>query len=157
MVAAGDFNTNFGLAGTLRKADPAGQVVTPTDTIEEFRARYPRSINGNIATPTGKAGADRLATELQSFWDAAATRTVIVDDKPMTPEEALAELASGRVKPGSGRHLELLRAADGISHLGASKRFDNVFVSRDAHVERALIDQTSRGSDHQPVLADITW
>lgn len=157
VIAAGDFNTNFALAGEGRVADAAGRLETPTDTIEEFAARYPRSIGGNVVAPADKAAVDRLAAELPNFWTAAPDRQVIVRGRTMTPEEALEELRSGAVPPGGARYLELLKAADGITHLGANKRFDNIFVSRDARIQRALIDQTSKGSDHQPVLAEIAW
>lgn len=156
VVAAGDFNTNFALAGD-NKADAAGTIETPTDTMAEFRARYPCSVRGNVATPEGKAGVDRLATELRSFWTEAANREVVVGGLPTTADAALGELKSGKVKAGSARYEQLQRAADGITHFGAGKRFDNVFVSRDARVERAVIDQTAQGSDHQPVLAEFAW
>jgi endonuclease/exonuclease/phosphatase family metal-dependent hydrolase len=156
VVMAGDFNTNLALARP-GVADPAGSDQTPTDTLAEFRSRYPGSIPGNIAAPGASAAIGKLLSVADSFWDAAARRQVLVDGTWIDPADALAQLANGQVPRGTEQYRKLREAADGISHSGARKRFDNVLVSRDARIELARIDQTSRGSDHQPVLAEIAW
>ena len=41
--------------------------------------------------------------------------------------------------------------------MGAGRRFDGIFSSKDARIESAFIDQTTRASDHQPAVAEIRW
>ncbi|MBM3268683.1 MAG: endonuclease/exonuclease/phosphatase family protein [Candidatus Sericytochromatia bacterium] len=156
VVVAGDFNTNFALAGK-GEADPAGRFATPTDTVQEFLDRYPRSVVGNIATPEDKAAVDALLGVLDNSWDAAAERRIRRGDDASDPAAALAALGAGQAAPGSAAFDRLMNAADGVSHQGANKRFDNVLVSPDIQVERASIDHGATGSDHSPVLAVLSW
>ncbi|MNL85317.1 hypothetical protein D3C87_2135880 [compost metagenome] len=69
----------------------------------------------------------------------------------------MAELKSGQVDPQSARYAALVRAADGSTLMGASKRFDNILASKDMRFEAAHIDQTTRASDHQPVIGEVSW
>lgn len=155
VIAAGDFNTNFQLAGQ-GKADAAGRIDTETDTAKEIKKRY-KGVIGNVGDPANKAALDRLLGEMQSYWDAAPTRTALVDGRLMTPEQAKALLRAENPVPGSERYKKLLRAMDGVSHLAASKRFDNILASKDVKVASAHIDQTSTSSDHQAVATELRW
>jgi endonuclease/exonuclease/phosphatase family metal-dependent hydrolase len=99
---------------------------------------------------------DRLAGSMNTFWD-APTRSVLVDGTLMSPEQALAELKTGKLDPKSDRYRQLRDVADGSTLLGGDRRFDNIFASKDVRIESALIDQTTRASDHQPAMATIRW
>ena len=155
VLAAGDFNTNFALAGQ-GKADEAGAFDTFTDTPQEVRSRYDYRAIGNIADPANKAAVDELNATMTNFWT-AENRTVLVDGQLMTPEQAQAELKSGKVDRKSERYQQLVKAMDGLTHLSAHKRFDNILSSRNARIESAHIDQTAKGSDHQPLMAEVRW
>lgn len=158
VIVAGDFNAHLGLAtaaGRTPPADAPGRFDTPTDTVAEYQDRYGAG-PGNIARAEVAAAAARLLGAATPYWD-AADRTVIVEGAPMTPEQARAELASGRVPAGTARHKQLLLAMDGVTHLGARKRFDHVLATPDVRMERAVIDQSATGSDHQPILAEVRW
>lgn len=154
VIVTGDFNTNFGFAGPGVE-DSKGSFETPTDTPREFKDRVGMNV-GNNGHPAGKAAMDRLTSHLQNFWE-AETRTVLVGGQLMTPDQAREELAGGKVPVGSDRYKQLVRVMDGSTVLGASKRFDNIFASRDVRITSAHIDQTTRASDHQPVTAEIRW
>lgn len=154
VVMTGDWNTNAALAGT-HPADAKGRLDTPTDTAAEARDRFSFGL-GNVGDAADKAALDRLAGRMNNFWD-APSRTVLVEGTLMTPEQALAELQSGKVDPKSARFRQLRDAADGATLLGAGRRFDNIFTSKDARIESAFIDQTTHGSDHQPALAEVRW
>jgi endonuclease/exonuclease/phosphatase family metal-dependent hydrolase len=147
VVVAGDFNANMALLPG--GVDAEG---TPTDTPAEFSRRYAGAAPGNVADPRVAAAGAQLCGELQGYWT-ATDRRVLTDEGELTPEQALAALPYA--DPARAARLRL--AADGVSHLGARKRFDNILVSRDAYVALAAIDQTTRASDHQPVLADLRW
>lgn len=97
---------------------------------------------------------DQLVGQLQSFWD-APSRTIRSGGQESTPAQALAILRTGRIKPGTPEYDRLALVADGSTVLGAHKRFDGILVSRDAEVRSAYIDQDTRASDHQPVLAEV--
>lgn len=155
VIATGDWNTNFALAGE-GQADPKGTYDTPTDTAAEFKDRTGYSTVGNNGNPADKAAMDRLIGQMNYFWN-AESRSVLVEGQLMTPEQAQAELRSGKVDPKSDRHRALMLAADGATVLGADKRFDNIFASKDARFVSAHIDQTTRSSDHQPVVAELKW
>jgi endonuclease/exonuclease/phosphatase family metal-dependent hydrolase len=136
VVLTGDWNTNMA-------------AVEPESTLGHPTA-------GNTASPANRAAIQRLMGDMNYYWD-APNRTVLVDGTLMTPEQARAELQSGKVDPKSERYRQLEQAADGSTVLSAYKRFDNVFTSKDARIESAFIDQTTRASDHQPVVTDIRW
>ncbi|MBO9541246.1 endonuclease/exonuclease/phosphatase family protein [bacterium] len=154
VILAGDFNTNFALAkgGT---ADANGTVATPTDTAAEYRERYGVDL-GNVGDAKNRAATERLLSLMKSNWQ-APERLALVDGQAMTPEEARQELASGKAAPGSERHKALLRAMDGITNFEDEKRYDNILATSDVRIASTLVDQTTRGSDHQPVLASIRW
>jgi endonuclease/exonuclease/phosphatase family metal-dependent hydrolase len=151
VVAGGDFNTNFAIT-RAGKAEPKGSYETPTDTLPEYADRYRGWTPGNVADPANLAAVERLKATMADYWS-ADRRAVLTADGATTPEAARAALAARA--PGSAAHDALLLAADGASHKGAHKRFDNVLVSRNARVTAATIDQTATGSDHQPVYADL--
>jgi len=154
VVLAGDMNTNFGLAqpGT---ADPRGTVATPTDTAQELKDRY--GIDpGNIGDPADQQAAQQLLSRMNGAWT-APDREVQLHGQRITPEQALAELQSGSIPEGSRRYHELLTVLDGVTHLGANKRFDNILATQDLHIRSTLVDQDTRASDHQPVMSVIDW
>jgi endonuclease/exonuclease/phosphatase family metal-dependent hydrolase len=155
VLVAGDWNTNMAVSGQ-GQADAKGAWDTATDTNAEFRQRHPGRGVGHQGNPANLAAIDRLRAGMNDFWD-APTRTVLVEGTMMTPEQALAELRAGKVDPQSPRHAALVRAADGSTLMGASKRFDNILASKDMRFETAHIDQTTQASDHQPVLAEVRW
>jgi endonuclease/exonuclease/phosphatase family metal-dependent hydrolase len=155
VLVAGDWNTNLAIHGDGR-ADAKGAWDSATDTNAEFRDRHPGRAVGHQGNAENLAALDRLRSGLNDFWD-APNRTVLVDGTLMTPEQALAELKSGKVDPTSDRHAALVRAADGSTLMGASKRFDAVLASKDLRFESAHIDQTTEASDHQPVVTEVRW
>jgi endonuclease/exonuclease/phosphatase family metal-dependent hydrolase len=154
VVVTGDWNTNFALARE-GAADAKGTFETPTDTVSEFKDRTGFT-PGNNGNARDKAAMNRLLDQMNYFWD-TESRSVLVDGQLTTPEQALAELKSGTVDPKSDRHRKLMLAADGATVLGADKRFDNIFASKDAQFVSAHIDQTTTASDHQPVIAELKW
>lgn len=155
VLVAGDWNTNLAVSGQ-GQADVRGAWDTATDTNAEYRNRHPGRGVGHQGNPENLAAIDRLRAGLNDFWD-APTRTVLVEGTMMTPEQALAELKAGKVDPKSARHAALLRAADGSTLMGSSKRFDNILASKDMRFETAHIDQTTQASDHQPVISEVRW
>lgn len=156
VILVGDFNTNLALKGG-ETTDGKG-FADPTDTVSEFKQRYGHPSAGNIADPDNMRSADALRSELQSAWESSGKRySITAKDAELTPEEARELLAKGEAKPGSGEWKVLAAAADGVSHLGAAKRFDNILVSKDLRVKAAAIDMVSRASDHQAVIADLAW
>lgn len=155
VLVAGDWNTNMAVSGEGR-ADAQGAWDTATDTNAEYRQRHPGRGVGHQGNPENLAAIDRLRAGLNDFWD-APTRTVLVEGTMMTPEQALAELRAGKVDPKSPRHAALVRAADGSTLMGASKRFDNILASKDMRFETAHIDQTTQASDHQPIISEVRW
>ncbi len=152
VIAGGDFNTNFNFTQAAR-ADAKGAYDTLTDTASEFADRYDGWTPGNAADAANLAALERLKATMQDYWT-APSRTVLVGGKAYTPEQARAALQA--LKPGTPAFREMLLAADGASHKGARKRFDNVLVSHNARVTTATIDHTATGSDHQPVYAEVT-
>lgn len=155
VITAGDFNTNFGLTGN-GTLDKSGEINTPTDTVKEFSERY-KAGAGNIANPEVKKQADRLVSMTNTAWDKAENKSVIVDGKNITPEQAMKELKSGKVAKDSPRYKALLSVVDGNTHLGANKRFDNIFTTKNVKINSVVIDQTTKASDHQPVTVDLSW
>lgn len=151
VIAGGDFNTNFNF-GKAAKTDAKGVYTTVTDTPREFADRYDGWTAGNAADPANLAAIDRLKATMQDYWT-APNRTVLKDGEAITPEQAREALKT--LTPGTPAFREMLLAADGASHKGARKRFDNVLVSHNARVTAATIDHSATGSDHQPVYADV--
>jgi endonuclease/exonuclease/phosphatase family metal-dependent hydrolase len=155
VLLAGDFNDNFMLArgGT---ADASGTRRTVTDTPSEFQARYAQSILGNIVNPRGRCGGEAAARrdELLLGFSAAAGRHRRRHDDPRGGAREAAERSGGE---GLAAYLALEHVADGTSHLSANKRFDNIFASKKVRITSSVIDQTTRASDHQPVMAEIRW
>jgi hypothetical protein len=135
--------------------DPKGTVATPTDTVQELKDRYGIG-PGNIGDPADQKAAQGLLSRMNDAWS-APDRQVELHDQRITPEQALAELQSGSVPEGSKRYHELLTVLDGVSHLGANKRFDNILATQDLHIRSTLVDQDARASDHQPVMSVIDW
>jgi endonuclease/exonuclease/phosphatase family metal-dependent hydrolase len=155
VVLGGDFNSNLALAEP-GVADAKGVVATKTDTVAEWTARYGakgQSTAGNIADADDLAAARRLLGRLDSAWETADRRTVVTSAGTLTPEEALAKLAT----PGldAKERTRLLTVLDGISHLGARKRFDHLLVSPDLHVRATEVNQRTKASDHQPVFTEL--
>lgn len=155
VIAAGDFNTNFSLAGNGIQ-DKAGELNTPTDTLQEFSERYKVGV-GNISNSEVKKQADRLVSMTNSAWNKAEKKFAIVDGKKITPEQALNELKSGKIDKNSPKYKALLSVIDGNTHLGANKRFDNIFTTKNVKINSVTIDQTTKASDHQPVTVDLSW
>lgn len=154
VLVAGDFNTNFALARAGLARGPNG-ALTPTDTFEEFRARYGGKVEGNAASAEDRAAMRALLEGMSSHWD-EGSRSMRLGGREWTPEAALAELDSGRVKEGSARWKALWQVVDGISHAGAGKRFDNLLASPDLAFVRTAIDADARASDHRPVLVVVS-
>lgn len=152
VVLMGDFNTNL----ALKQGGEGGPgFADATDTVSEYTQRYGKGA-GNIADATNMAAADQLRNTLRSAWDAAGSRYAITEqDAQLTPEEARQQLASGTVRRGSDEWKRLTAAADGYTHLGANKRFDNLLVSDGLAVREAAIDMVSKASDHQGVIVDL--
>lgn len=145
VVLAGDFNTNLALA------DGFG---TPTNTVAEWNRRYNRdgkSPVGNIADADVRDAAVKLLAGRRGFWD-AEERTMKRADGDVDAAAAARQLRLGAVPTRA-----LLEAADGISHPGARKRFDNIIVSRDVRLTHSVIDATTTASDHRPVMTTLAW
>ncbi len=156
VLLVGDFNTNLSLKGG--KTTDGKAFADQTDTVAEWKQRYGHPNAGNIANADNMRAADGLRGTLQSAWETSDKRySVTTRDAELTPEEARALLAEGKAKPGSEEWKVLASAADGVTHLGAAKRFDNILVSQDLHVTEAAIDMVSKASDHQAVIADLAW
>jgi endonuclease/exonuclease/phosphatase family metal-dependent hydrolase len=143
VLMAGDFNADFMLKPN---GNPKGGA---TDTQAEWADRYHRSAPASDAASL--AAMAKLDGTLQNYWDTAKRRSVLSKGQTITPEQAQAKLDAGATD------LALRRAADGVSHLGANRRFDNVFASKDVTIQEAYIDQDHAGSDHQPVMAEVSW
>lgn len=153
VVLVGDFNSHLGIKPD--GVDRGAAFVDETDTKGEFRARYGKSA-GNIEHPENAEAASALGRELRSAWDAARKRYAGTGfDAELTPEEARERLAKEAPKRGSEAWKVLTGAADGLTHLGANKRFDNILVSEGLPVVEAAIDMRSKASDHQAVVADL--
>jgi endonuclease/exonuclease/phosphatase family metal-dependent hydrolase len=154
VVVGGDFNANMTLAlpGT---PEPRGTLSTPSDTAAKFRDRYGEGA-GNMGDARDQMAGQALFTELQGYWT-APNRTVIQDGHAITPEAAIKLLNSDTIEVGTPRYKQLMMALDGVSHLGARKRFDNLLVSKDVTVTSASIDQDAKGSDHSPVSAQFRF
>lgn len=156
VILVGDFNSNLALRGGTTTEGKG--FTDETDTVSEWLQRYGRPSPGNIGHADNMRAADALRGSLNSAWEASDRRyAVTAQDAELTPEEARALLAAGNVKRGSEEWKVLVAAADGVTHLGAEKRFDNILVSKDLQVEAASIDMVSKASDHQAVVADLTW
>lgn len=153
VLLAGDFNDNFSLVRP-GLADPKGTTATPTDTVSEFQERYPKSVVGNVTEPAVAEAARALLDRMGYYWD-APDRRVILEGRAMTLDEVRAALA--QEPAGTPRHAALLKALDGTSHLTANKRFDNILASKDVRFASSTIDQTTRASDHQAIVAEIRW
>lgn len=147
VVMMGDFNTNF----NIRASKGGKGFVDGTDTVEEYRQRYGKGA-GNVEYPEDQKALNRLQEDFQPFWEADKRAVIDKQGNKTTPEEALTEL-KGTSKE-SARYAELVDIADGHSHLGADKRFDNILSS--LPVKEAWIDQGAKGSDHQPVFAELS-
>lgn len=156
VVMMGDFNTNLALSNGA--STPGAAFSDETDTVAEWKARYGKGSAGNVGDAANMRAADALRQELKPAWEAAVKRySVTTHDAEMTPDEARALLAKGDVAKGSPEWKVLAAAADGITHLGADKRFDNILVSEGLEVREAAIDMTSKASDHQIVTAEVSW
>lgn len=156
VILVGDFNTNLALKEG--KTTEGNGFADPTDTVAEFKQRYGHPSAGNITDAANMRAANGLRGELQSAWETSDKRYSITSkDAELTPEEARAMLASGKVQKGSDEWKVLTATADGMTHLGAAKRFDNILVSKDLKVTQTAIDMASKASDHQAVMADLEW
>lgn len=153
VVLVGDFNTHLGIK--QKGVDRGAAFVDETDTKAEFRARYGKGA-GNIQSEANMTAATELTTELGSVWDKASKRYALTDfDAELTPDEARERLSKQAPKRGSDAWKVLTGAADGLTHLGANKRFDNILVSEGLPVLEASIDMQTKASDHQAVIADL--
>lgn len=155
VVLVGDFNTNLAISGGKGKGAIAAGFDDQTDTVREFRTRYGKG-PGNIGHPENAKAAAKLAKTLRPAWDATDRHhSITAGDPEMTPAEARALLKRRKPKRGSDEWARLTAAADGFTHLGANKRFDNVLVSPGLRVSNVAIDMTSTASDHQAVTAEL--
>lgn len=138
IVLLGDFNTHFGLL------------------TEEAQCRYLSTYGrspGSIVHPWLRATVRTLLEEFPSAWEKALSRLVLLGDEEVTSEEAREKLA--QCEPGSACWHRWLDAADGNTHPGAHKRFDNILTL--LPVEWVRLDLNSRASDHSPIVAQLTF
>lgn len=151
VVVMGDFNTNFNIqasqGGTQGKDYP-----DPTDTLDEYRDRYGRSL-GNIGDRKNLDALNRLRGDLNDVGKASEREVIDRQGRRMTLEEAREELK--RTPKSSERYAELVDLADGNSNTGDDKRYDSILTSLE--VKKSWIDFSAFGSDHQPVLAEISF
>ncbi|MGE5707399.1 MAG: endonuclease/exonuclease/phosphatase family protein [Bacteroidota bacterium] len=138
LVLLGDFNSHFGLL-----TEEAQRLYLET---------YGRS-PGSIVHPCLRTSVRALLEEFPSVWEKAPTRTVLLGKEELPPEEARERLS--RCEPGSDCWHRWLDAADGNTHQGAHKRFDNILTL--LPVEWARLDLESRASDHSPLVAQLTF
>ena len=142
VIAGGDFNSDLALAKPGRDAPG-----TPTDTANEYLARYRRPV-GLMGDPAVQQAAARFAGEMKDGWVTSPDVSVTLHGARLTPDEAAAELAAGR--GGDAQ-----RAEDGITHLGAAGRIDGLFASPNLSPERSRVNQDLRASDHQPLVGEF--
>lgn len=131
VIMMGDFNTNLG-------------------TTEDYQKRYGKGL-GNAGDAKDNLAIESLLKEFPSYWQGEKRELIDKKGKTITPEAAQEELKSAT--KGTVRYRELQDLADGNSHTAADKRFDNILTK--LKVEKAQIDFSAKGSDHQPVWADI--
>ena len=150
VIAGGDMNLNFNLAHP-GVADPAGVLLTPTDTPQEQQDRYGRFSDG-LTDARVRSAASSFEQVLPNAWSAGHSQA-IVGGRALTPQAARAELEAGN--PSAQRRTQLLEAIDGLSHLSVKARIDNLFTSEGFKVRSTTVDQDVRASDHQPVYVDL--
>jgi endonuclease/exonuclease/phosphatase family metal-dependent hydrolase len=154
VVLVGDFNSNLAIKDGAPTTGGTA-FADATESAAEYRARYGKTA-GNIGDADDLAAAARLTSILSSAWETAASRSAITPgDAELTPDEARAALAERKPAKGSDEWKRLTAAADGATHLGANKRFDNILVSGGLPVAKVAIDMMSSASDHQLVAADL--
>lgn len=142
VVLLGDFNTNL----NIHSQDAPG-----VDTLAEYEAEYHRSL-GNIGDSENLEAVEQLRSHLADVWNADAREVLNTDGERISLEAAQQKLAAA--SPSDAGYSELQDQANANSNTGDDKRYDGIFSS--LPVSKSWIDFSAKGSDHQPVIAEIS-
>jgi hypothetical protein len=159
-IVGGDFNAHVHFGESSPVVDAPGMLRTPTSTVEEWNARYPRRHLGTMSDPLLRSAIARFRQEVTSAWE-APNRGIVTPRGVLLSHAAVRQARS----EGKGRFgpTDWLNAIDGVTHPGAGKPLDGLFVYRFEEgqsaprltITSARVDLRSTGSDHHPLTATI--
>lgn len=129
----------------------AGEVAQLTAYMEE------RAKAGGTVVLAGDFKSNTVVAEkLQHGWHAGAEQKSGPDESSRLAAQAQAELASGKVEKGTPRYRQLLAVLK-IADTSASRRFDNLRVSKDVAIRSFIPDELAARSQHPPLFSEIRW